>query len=119
MLTAACVSTPPVSTGAGLSGRYVVNGTDPLGTEYSGLVTIDERSSGEVTFEWVVTGAILRGSGRRTGDTVSVTWSTVESPRGDSTGTAEYRLTDDGHLVGTRTVDGVDGVGREEIFPDP
>jgi len=100
-----------------LSGVYVVNGVDPLGFEYSGTVTITD-DEGDIDIQWLITGAILEGSGRVLGDTLDVDWSAVEAPRGDSTGTATYEITDDGRLVGTRTVDGVDGVGTEEIFPE-
>ncbi|MDH4118884.1 MAG: hypothetical protein OEX04_18495 [Acidimicrobiia bacterium] len=117
MLTACAVPGSQVSDGPGLSGVYVVNGVDPLGFEYSGTVTITD-DEGDIDIQWLITGAILEGSGKVLGDTLEVDWSAVEAPRGDSTGTATYEITDDGRLVGTRTVDGVDGVGTEEIFPE-
>ena len=106
--------------GPGILGSYVVNGVDPNGTEYTGRVSITEGSGpGEVEIEWVVTGAIIHGTGRLSGDTLSVDWETVSGPRGVSSGTAEYTVTDAGHLVGTRLVDGIDTPGTEEIFPEP
>jgi hypothetical protein len=115
---AAC-STPgsQVSRGEGLDGTYVVNGIDPVGIEYSGTVIIDESDTGAVTLQWLVTGAILEGTGRLLGDRLEVEWTTIEGPRGDAAGTATYTVEDDGRLVGTRTIDGVDGEGTEEIFP--
>jgi hypothetical protein len=106
--------------GEGIAGVYVVNGEDPIDVAYSGTVTIspaDER--GVYVIEWVVTGTIQRGVGRLSGDVLSVDWETVVDARGESSGTAEYTVGDDGVLRGTRTVDGVDGVGTEEIFPEP
>ena len=112
---------PPVAVGPGLTGTYVVNGFDPAGVEYSGIVRITEGDAPDrLAFEWVITGAILDGVGTIRGSTVDVEWRAVDPVRsGGATGTATYTITDDGHLMGTRTVDGTDGVGTEEIFPQP
>jgi hypothetical protein len=121
LLLGACV-TPgaDLRQGPGIVGSYVVNGVDPNGTEYSGRVSITAGdTANRFVIEWVVTGAILEGRGVLGGDTLSVEWMTVGSPRGVSRGTAEYAVLDDGRLVGTRTVDGSDIVGTEEIFPEP
>ena len=110
----------PVRDGPGITGTYVVNGFDPLGTEYSGVVVITAGAHpNQVLMEWLVTGAIQEGVGIIDGDSLSVEWSTLEGPRGDAAGTATYTVADDGVLTGTRTISGVDGVGTEEIFPDP
>lgn len=106
--------------GPGLVGAYVVNGVDPNGTEYSGRISITAGGDAdEVIIEWIVTGAIIHGEGRIDGNTLIVDWTTPEGPRGASRGTAEYEIMTDGRLVGTRTVDGVDNPGTEEIFPEP
>ena len=104
----------------GLDGTYTVNGVDPNGAEYSGTVVMRRTSSRTVDIEWIVTGGIHRGSGTRTGDSLDVEWSTVGGAvvAGGRSGTATYEILDDGRLVGTRTVAGVDEVGTEEIFPD-
>lgn len=117
ILSACSVPGSQVSRGDGLDGTYVVNGVDPVGIEYSGTVIIDEGDDGTVTMEWLITGAILEGSGRLDGDTLEIDWTTVEDPRGEASGTATYTVEDDGRLTGTRTIDGVDGTGTEEIFP--
>ena len=105
--------------GPGLTGTYVVNGVDPLGVEYSGTVIIGRASDpGRYTVEWIVTGAIHEGTGTLSGDGFVVEWTTLRGPREGATGTADYTVEDDGRLVGTRTVDGLDGVGTEEIFPE-
>ena len=44
---------------------------------------------------------------------------TITSPQGISTGSAEYRILDDGHLTGTLWVDGFDEPGSELVYPDP
>lgn len=120
LLTVACLPGAELSQGPGILGTYVVNGVDPNGTEYTGRMSIAEGAApGEVAIEWVVTGAIIHGEGRVDGDTLTVDWTITDSPRGASTGTAEYEILDDGRLVGTRTVDGIDQSGTEEIFPEP
>lgn len=120
LVTGACLPGAQLQQGPGVIGTYVVNGVDPNGTEYTGRVSIESGSdAGEVTVEWIITGAILHGEGRVQGDTLVVTWETVTSPRGPSSGTAEYEILDNGRLVGTRTVDGVSRTGTETIFPDP
>lgn len=120
LATGACLPGAELEQGPGVIGTYVVNGVDPNGTEYTGRVSIEGgNDAGEVTVEWIITGAILHGEGRVEGETLVVTWETVTSPRGPSSGTAEYEILDNGSLVGTRTVDGVSRTGTETIFPDP
>lgn len=114
-----CLPSDPLERGEGISGRYVVNGTDPTGVDYSGTVTIGDADSGSYPVQWIVTGAIQEGTGVLDGDRFVVDWHTVSGGRGDSTGTAEYTVGDDGSLTGTRTIDGTEGTGPEEIFPEP
>ncbi len=104
----------------GFAGTYTVNGVDPLGVEYSGIVTIvetDDTTRYEV--EWIVTGVIQQGVGRLSGDTFMVDWSTIASGGGIGNGTATYTVQADGRLLGTKLVNGFDLEGTEEIFPAP
>ncbi len=118
VLTGCSVPGSQVEDGPGIVGTYVVNGVDPLDVEYSGTVVItDGEGAGDYLISWLVTGAIQEGVGTLVGNELRVEWETVEGPRGDSRGTAVYTIGDDGVLTGTRTVDGLDGVGTEEIFP--
>jgi len=103
----------------GLAGTYTVNGIDPLEAEYSGTVVIVEIGVNEFDVEWIVTGGIHRGIGTRIGPRFEVEWQSVASGGGTGFGTAEYEILDDGRLVGTRSVDGFDRPGTEEIFPEP
>ena len=106
--------------GEGITGTYVVNGVDPLGIEYSGTVTINATDVvDEYAIQWIVTGTIQQGLGRLSGSTLTVDWETITSARGLSSGTAGYTVGADGVLRGTRTIDGVDESGTEEIFPEP
>lgn len=120
LLMVGCVPGAQLHQGPGILGAYVVNGVDPNGIEYTGRVSISAGDTpDDVVIEWVVTGAIIRGEGHIVGDTLTVDWVASGNPRGDSRGTAQYEITDDGHLIGTRALEGVDTPGTEEIFPEP
>ena len=104
--------------GEGLAGTYVVNGVDPNDVEYSGTVTIVLVEGDRYTVQWLVTGTIREGTGVLDGDRFDVTWRTTSSGTGTASGTATYEVGDDGVLRGTRTIEGIDGTGTEEIFPE-
>lgn len=102
-----------------LGGDYVVNGFDPDGIEYGGILTIEPTSTpNEFNLHWVVTGAVQEGFGVWQGDLLEVEWRSLDEFATAGEGTAIYSLDDDGVLTGTRTVVGSDGVGTEEAFPD-
>lgn len=103
----------------GILGVYAVDGVDPTGVEYGGSVTIAAADeTGQYAVQWIITGAIQEGTGTLVGDRLTVDWRTVSGGRGDSSGTAEYALGDDGVLRGTRTIAGSTGTGTEELFPE-
>lgn len=105
--------------GPGLVGTYTVNGVDVVGSEYSGTVVIRATDTEDVyEIDWLVTGALLTGTGTLTGDRFVVRWRTIASDEDTSTGTGSYTVDDEGNIFGTRSVDGVDGVGTEEIFQE-
>ena len=100
--------------------RQLVNGVDPLEVEYSGTVIITETSNTtRYDVEWIVTGGIHRGIGTRSGDEFTVDWSAISSGGGTGSGTAVYLIEPDGRLVGTKSVDGFELAGTEEIVPAP
>lgn len=102
----------------GLPGTYTVNGVDSAGQEYSGTVVIRAGDSEDsFLLEWIITGSILEGTATRSGDDLTVEWRTTSAAI-EGTGTATYTIDEDGALIGTRSVDGVDEVGTEEIFPE-
>lgn len=116
--TACTVPGSQVEVGEELAGTYVVNGVDPIGVEYSGTVVIGETElPDEFVLSWIITGSIQSGTGRRTGDTLEVEWQVAEGPRAGSAGTGTYTITEDGWLIGERSIDGADGIGTEEIIP--
>ena len=102
-----------------LGGSYAVNGFDPDGIEYGGVLTIEATERpGEYALHWVVTGAVQEGHGVLSGDQLEVEWETLDEFAVSSHGTATYVLGPDGVLRGVRTVAGSAGTGTEEAFPN-
>lgn len=102
-----------------LLGSYVVNGFDPLGTEYSGHLTITHGTGlNRYDLQWIITGSIQEGTASLEGNQLLVEWSIVEGLNADASGTAVYTVTEAGELYGTRTVAGSDETGTEEAFPN-
>ena len=92
------------------TGRWLINGVDPFGTEYSGSLTI-QADGATYRLEWIISGALLSGSGRTAGDRLEAEWSGTIA--GDSVeGTATYRVGGD-TIEGTMRIFGVDGEGAE------
>lgn len=103
-----------------LAGSYVVNGFDPLGTEYSGHLTIwagDE--AGSYRLQWIIVGSIQEGSGKVEGNQLIVNWHSIQGFAGESRGTAIYTITVNGELYGERAVEGYEPRGTETAFPNP
>ena len=120
-----CVVEPgSVEDGTGIIGVYTVNGVDPHGTEYTGTTIIepadDSTTGGDGIYnvEWLITAAIQQGVGVLDGDVFTVEWATIDDVGFDASGRAVYTVEDDGTLRGTKTVDGLDEPGTEEIFPE-
>ena len=55
------------------TGRWLINGEDPFGTEYSGSLSIVAEDSG-YRLDWIITGAVLQGTGVPSGDERRATW---------------------------------------------
>lgn len=102
-----------------LIGTYVVNGFDPLGMEYGGHLTITASDvSGNYQLQWIITGGIQNGQGVLKGNQLFVDWEMIESSTGHSQGTAVYTVTQAGQLDGIRFVDGLEGEGIEQAYPN-
>ena len=101
---------PISATGDPFVGRWLVNGVDPFGAEYSGSLTIRPEGDG-YRLDWIITGAVVAGTGAENGGVLRVEWDSNADGR-TATGTAEYRV-EDGELAGTVATDGVDGAGSE------
>jgi len=92
-------------------GRWLVNGEDSFGKEYSGSLSI-AVGDGQYSLDWIVTGAIISGKGSRNDAVLEVVWTRGEDERRAS-GTAQYTIDAAGNLVGTIRTDGANGRGSE------
>lgn len=91
-------------------GRWLVNGTDAFGSEYSGSLTI-QRDGEQYRLEWIITGALVSGTGAVAGDVLTAEWVSSAAGR-EAAGTAEYRLSGD-MLSGVVRPDGATENGME------
>jgi hypothetical protein len=103
-----------------LAGDYVLNGVDPEGNEYGGVLTIlPGAEAGQYNLQWVVTGSIQEGTGILNGNRLRLEW---RSSPNDSTrrirGRGAYTITTRRELYGTRSVDGAEGEAAENAFPN-
>ena len=103
-----------------LAGAYIVNGIDPLGSEYSGHLTITEgEMAGSYHMQWIITGSIQEGTATLEGNQLNVEWhSLADSAAGEVSGLSTYTITVNGELYGTRTITGHPGEGTETAFPN-
>lgn len=107
---------PPDSDADPFTGRWLINGVDARGVEYSGSLVIAVEDGG-YSLQWIVTGSIRSGTGRRDEGTLSAEWMADESIGPAGRGRAVYVLQPEGTLHGTLTEIGVDGVGTEDGSP--
>lgn len=100
----------PDDDGDPFTGRWLINGEDPFGTEYSGSLTI-AAVDGSYRLDWIITGALLEGTGRQASGELQVEWSGTIAGQAVA-GTATYTV--DGEAIeGVLSIDGVEGLGEE------
>jgi len=96
-----------------ITGSHFVAGVDPSGAAYGGRVLITQGAASDTYhFAWTISGSLQQGDGRLSGIELDVNWFSD----GGASGSAVYTVTVEGGLRGTRTIDGYDGTGTEEIF---
>ena len=109
----------PLDAVPNIVGEYAVNGFDPLGTEYSGRLSIFPGDSADTyTMQWIIVGSIQEGDGRLDGNILHVEWRQVEGVVGQTQGTTTYTVSDNGVLDGTRLVEGHPNEGPETAYPN-
>lgn len=102
-----------------LVGIYAVNGFDPLGVEYGGSLAIEPGDGpGRYRLHWIITGSLQEGTGQTIGNQLRVQWQTIAGLEIQAQGVATYTITTLGELYGQRKVFGLDGLGRENAFPN-
>lgn len=103
-----------------LAGWYYVNGFDPMGTEYGGNLIIQPTDAvGRYKLQWIITGSIQEGEGVLRGNRLIAEWRTIEGMGPGASGVTTYTVTTERELYGTRTANGLPGVGTENVFPVP
>jgi len=102
-----------------LVGTYVVNGTDHLGNDYGGHLTITSGNRpNEYIFQWIIIESIQKGLGVLDGNKIHIEWRSLDTSTEFYQGTVNYTVTVDGELYGTRKVKDRDGIGEEIAFPN-
>jgi hypothetical protein len=100
-------------------GTYVVNGTDHLGNDYGGHLTITPGDNpNEYKFQWIIIESIQEGLGILDGNTLHIEWRSLDTSTQHYQGTVIYTVTVDGELYGTRTVENREGIGKEIAYPN-
>lgn len=101
-------------------GSYAINANDPTGEQYGGTLTITEgEQPNEYSLQWLISGGIHIGTGTLAGNQLAVTWHSVSGTDQNVSGIANYTVTVNGELYGTRSIDGVDAPGTETAYPNP
>ena len=103
-----------------LAGNYVLNGVDPEGDEYGGVLTImPGQAPGQYNLQWIVTGNIQEGTGVVEGNRLRLEWrSSAVDPTKSTRGHGAYTITTGRELYGMRSVDGAEGGAKEKAFPN-
>jgi hypothetical protein len=100
-------------------GTYVLNGTDHLGNDYGGHLTISaSEHPSEYQLQWIIIESVQEGSGILEGNQLKADWHSIDPSTEPYQGTVTYTITVNGELYGIRTVEGRDGQGKETAYPN-
>ena len=102
-----------------LVGTYVVNGTDYLGNDYGGHLTISAgEMPGEYQLQWILVESVQAGTGVLNGNQLQAHWYSLDTSSEPYQGEVLYTITVDRQLYGKRTVEGRPGEGLETAYPN-
>ena len=100
-------------------GTYVVNGTDHLGNDYGGHLTITPgEDPGEYKLQWILMESVQAGTGVLAGNQLQAYWYSLDPDTTPYQGEVVYTITVDSQLYGKRTIDGRPGEGQETAYPN-
>jgi hypothetical protein len=100
-------------------GTYVVNGTDHLGKDYGGHLTITPgEHPGEYQLQWILMESVQAGTGILNGNQLQAHWYSLGTDTTPYQGEVVYTITVDSQLYGRRTVEGRPGEGLETAYPN-
>lgn len=109
----------PVDNVPSIIGEYALNGFDPSGEEYGGRLSITAAENlNEYKLNWLVTGGVHEGIGMLEGNQLNVIWHSVSGAVENISGVANYTVTVNGELYGTRSINGVENEGVETAYPN-
>jgi hypothetical protein len=101
-------------------GTYVVNGSDHLGNDYGGHLTITAgEKPGEYQLQWILVESVQTGTGILKGNQLHAQWYSLDPATPPYQGQVVYTITVDGQLYGKRTVEDRTGEGLETAYPNP
>lgn len=100
-------------------GTCIVNGTDHLGNDYGGHLTITAGDNpSEYQFQWIIIESVQEGIGVLNGNQLQIHWHSIDTSTEPYNGLVTYTVTVNSELYGWRTVDGRDGEGKETAYPN-
>ena len=88
-----------------IGGTYTAQGTSPDGSRYEGTVVISGDQQGGFQFNWTIGADTYSGTGKLSGNTLTVEWGAPEP--------VVYKVTDGGNKLSGRW--GKKGRGREKL----
>lgn len=112
MAILALAATTGAAAAQDIGGRYAVTGTGLDGSRYDGVAEITASSDVTCEIVWNTGGQISRGICMRQGDVFAASYVV-----GKAVGMVIYRVSRDGAMAGTWTVQGANGVGTETLSP--
>ena len=102
-----------------LTGNFAVNGVNAAGSDYGGTLSIwAGETPGTYRMQWIITGSIQEGAGYLDGNVLYANWETLNNVTGYAQGTITYTVTVNGELYGFRNIEGVEGLGKETVYPN-
>ena len=109
----------PVDNVPDIVATYALNALDPAGEQYGGtLVSVEGDKPNEYKLQWLVSGGIHEGTGTLEGNQLTVIWHSYLETDDPISGTANYTVTVNGELYGTRSIDGLETPGTETAYPN-
>ncbi|MCX7372813.1 MAG: hypothetical protein NTW56_10345 [Alphaproteobacteria bacterium] len=94
------------------SGMYDVSGRNPDGSEYVGMLQLQQVGLSSFRISWTIAGNVIEGAGMVSGLMLGVVFQL-----GEQTGMGMYELRPNGELVGTWTILGSQATGQETLRP--
>jgi len=97
--------------------RNVLNGTDYLGNDYGGYLTIRAGDNpSEYKLQWIIIESIQEGLGVLEGNQLQAYWGSIDPSIEPYQGNVTYTVKVNGELFGIRAVEGRVRQGKETAY---